>query len=328
MYRVSVIVPVYNGAGHIEKCARSILNQSEKRLELIIINDGSVDDTAGICDKLASEDTRLTVIHQKNQGVSAARNAGLMTAKGEWITFVDADDYLLPEALETLLSEVTDEQIVMFDLTTVWESGRMAPDTIPLLPEGCMICREHWSPELLTQMAGSACRCLYRKELLEDVRFPVGIKLSEDRLFNLAAMGKAEKLRYLKQSLYMRTIRLGSACMSYHEDNFDNNLKAMAVARELLKTYWSAEQYLEAYTRMFMLGGALMSIYQIAGKAYRGKSRLKDIRAITDHPGVKEAFGLCSPRGVREKMLKYRFNIPLLLTGYLWNLKNGSHSGS
>ena len=321
MPRVSVIVPVYNGAGHIEKCARSILSQTFRQLELILINDGSTDDTAQICDRIGSEDPRVTVLHKENGGVSTARNTGLDAAKGDWITFVDADDHLLPEALETLLSAVTDEQIIMFDLTTIWDDGRTAPDTISLLQGSCVIGRDCWTPKLLAQMAGSACRCLYRKELLKDIRFPVGIKLSEDRLFNLAAMGKAEKLRYLKQSLYMRTIRSGSACMSYHADFFDNNLKAMTVARELLKTYWT-EQYLEVYTRMFLLDGALMSIYQITGKFYQGNNKLKDISMITNHPDLRGAFIICKPQGVRERLLKRRMNGALCLTGYLWNLKN------
>lgn len=322
MCRVSIIVPVYNCAGYLGKCAQSVLEQKGCTLELILVNDGSVDNTAAVCDEIAQKDHRVTVIHQKNQGVSAARNAGLAVAGGDWITFVDADDYLLPGALEALLNAAGDAQIVMYDLITAWSDGRTAADTIPRLKESQSIRREQWTPELLAEMAGSACRCLYAGDLLADVRFPVGIKLSEDRLFNLAAMGKARKLQYLKQGMYIRTIRAGSACTSYHADYFDNNIKAMAVARELLQKYWS-EDYLPAYTRMFLLDGSLMSIYQIASRSYQGKSRRKDIHRITSEDALKKAFILCKPIGLREWMLKLRLNLLLWLTGYLWNLKNG-----
>lgn len=321
MPEVSVIVPVYNCAGYIGKCADSILRQGIRSLELILVDDGSTDGTSRECDQIALKDDRVTVIHQKNRGVSAARNAGLDAAKGDWITFVDADDYLMPDALETVLAAAGSAQIVMFDLVTLWADGRTAPDTIPLLPESRIVERNDWTPALLAQMAGSACRCLYRKELLGDVRFPVGIKLSEDRLFNLAAMGKTKTLQYLKQGLYMRTLREGSACLSYHADYFENNIRAMAVARQLLERYWT-EQYLAVYSRMFMLGGALMGIYQIASRAYQGKSRLGDIRAITDQPALKEVFELCQPEGLRERLLKRKANAALLLIGYLWNWKN------
>lgn len=322
MPRVSVIVPVYNCEQFVETCASSILQQTISSLELILVDDGSRDGSGRICDEIARRDSRVTVMHQKNQGVSAARNAGLALAKGDWITFVDADDYLLPEALETLLDAAHDAQIVMYDLITTYADGRTEPDTIPLLPESRCVKRSDWTPALLAQMAGSACRCLYQRELLQGVTFPVGIKLSEDRLFNLAAMGKAEELFYLKKGLYIRTLREGSACFSYHPDHFECDLRVSAEAKRILSRYWS-EEYQPVYQRMLLIGGAMMSIYQVASKAYQGKSRLKEIRSITGHPALKEGFLLCKPEGLREQLLKWRANVALLLIGYLWNKKNG-----
>ena len=91
---ISVIVPVYNAGLSIEKCAKSILTQTFSNLELILIDDGSTDNSLFICRSLASQDARITVRHQSNQGVSKARNLGISISKGEWIAFVDADDYL------------------------------------------------------------------------------------------------------------------------------------------------------------------------------------------------------------------------------------------
>ena len=91
---ISVIIPVYNCEKYIKKCIESILNQTYKDLEVIVIDDGSKDSSLNICNKLMKEDYRLTVIHQENQGVSSARNKGLENAQGEYIVFVDGDDWV------------------------------------------------------------------------------------------------------------------------------------------------------------------------------------------------------------------------------------------
>lgn len=319
---VSIIVPVYNCGEYLSKCVESVLAQTYTDFELILVDDGSFDGSSQLCDLWAESDSRIQVIHQKNAGVSAARNAGMDAATGEMLTFIDADDYYVPKTLETLLESLGNADMVMYDLITVWANGGRAADTIPRLPESCMIEKKDWYPALLAQMAGSACRCLYRRELVEDIRFPVGIKLSEDRLFNLAAMGRAEKLNYLKKGLYMRTIREGSACFSYHPDYFENNLRAAEVAEEIIKNCWS-EEYLPEYRRMFLIQGALLSIYQVAGRSFDGKSRLAAIREITSHPALETAFALCPPEGLREKLLKAKANLALLAVGVAFNIKNG-----
>lgn len=99
---VSVIVPVYNGETEMNRCIDSILNQTYKEIELILIDDGSVDSSLSICRNAAKNDQRIKVLHQENKGVSAARNLGLKWAEGEYVTFVDADDYIAPDYVEKL----------------------------------------------------------------------------------------------------------------------------------------------------------------------------------------------------------------------------------
>lgn len=94
---ISVIVPVYNSSLHLERCIDSILNQSYGDFELLLINDGSTDDSGLICDKYSLQDKRVRTFHQTNKGVSAARNHGLCVSNGEWITFIDSDDYIKPD---------------------------------------------------------------------------------------------------------------------------------------------------------------------------------------------------------------------------------------
>lgn len=322
MPKVSIIVPVYNCREYLSKCIGSVLAQTLSDWELILVDDGSSDGSGAVCDGFAEKDSRIRAIHQENGGVSAARNAGLAAAKGEYIGFLDADDTFCPQTLEIALDAMGERDMVMFDAVTVWEDGNTEADTISGLGESCLLEKKDMTPALLLEMAGAVWRCVYRRALIGDVRFPVGIKLSEDRLFNLAAMGKAKTIRYVKQGLYLRTMRQGSAVNRYHGDKFEKNLLAMDIAEEAIEKYWG-DGYLPVYTRMFVIRGALDAIYEICSREFPGKSRRKAIGEITGHQALAKAFSLCPPEGLREKLLEKKANAALAVLGIGWNLKNG-----
>lgn len=106
---ITVIVPVYNSENNLCRCVESILCQTHERLQIILVDDGSTDDSGQICDMLAKTDSRVEVIHQKNQGPSAARRAGIRKAAGEYIGFVDSDDYIEAEFYECLYTQITEK---------------------------------------------------------------------------------------------------------------------------------------------------------------------------------------------------------------------------
>lgn len=116
---VSVIVPVYNTKPYLEACVSSLAAQTHRNLQIILVDDGSTDGSGAICDDFARRDQRITVIHQRNAGVSAARNAGLWLASGDYLTFVDSDDTLVPHAVETALSALLDNDADM--VTYGWQ---------------------------------------------------------------------------------------------------------------------------------------------------------------------------------------------------------------
>lgn len=322
MPEVSVIVPVYNCEQYLQRCVRSILQQTQRNIQLILVDDGSTDGSGRLCDAFAAMDDRVVVLHQKNAGVSAARNAGLDAATGKYVGFVDADDYISEDSYKIAVKEIEDCDMVMWDAVTVCGNGREEEDTIPLLASDCVIRKSDWTPELLSWMAGAVWRCLYKAELIAQIRFPVGIKLSEDRLFNIYAMGKAQKLKYIKRGMYYRYLREGSAVNRYHGDKFEKNLEAMDIAGEIIRQYWD-ERYLAAYMKMFVVGGAMSAIYEICSRQYPGRNRLQAIKEITEHEAVATAFRLNPARGLREKLLKNKMNTGLLLFAAAWNVKNG-----
>lgn len=324
MSRISVIVPVYNAERYLDKCIESILKQTYAQLELILIDDGSQDNSGRICDCWAAKDARVKVIHQDNQGVSTARNAGLEAATGEYIGFVDADDEIAPETYETILCHIGDHDIAMWDAVTVWSDGRTEPDTIPMLDKDCAITREDWTPELLGQMAGSACRCLYRTDCISGIRFSRGIKFSEDRLFNLYAMGRCSSLQYLKTPLYYRLIHGESAVHRYHEDYFEACKLAHKAMMQALKQEWCNEAgYVQVYNRQ-LISGALGAIYNFFYKTspLTAIQKRRKVRALCGDEYLQDVLSNTEDIDLRGKLMKRKVVPALCILARLANKKH------
>lgn len=216
---VSIIVPCYNAASTIERAIRSVRQQSVEHWELILVDDGSSDDTAARISSIC--DSRIRLIHQENQGPSAARNHGMNLAQGEWLCFLDADDTLLPEALSTLLSAVTpDTDIVVGcyqDITDTGsgeasttpvriKGGRLAANTLFWQKHNTGICREVFThaPVQHKLNLGAPWAKLYRKSFLNQhkLRFHEALVLHEDTLFNHLAYSHTAEVCIIPTPVY------------------------------------------------------------------------------------------------------------------------------
>lgn len=323
MVKVSIIIPIYNCAEYLERCVQSVLNQTERDIQLILVNDGSTDGSAALCDQFAALDDRVTVIHQKNAGVSAARNAGLDVARGEYIGFVDADDYIAENTYEIALAAMGDSDIVMWDAVTVWASGKTEPDTIEILPDICTLCKEEILPDRLQLMAGAVWRCLYRAELVKDIRFPVGIKFSEDRVFNLYAMGKIKTLRYIRKELYFRVMQEESAVHRYHEDYFEACLAANEAIQKALAVAWRGEPYRIVYG-MQIINGAIATINNYCYKTspLTIKQRIQKTKNLCNCEELQNAVKE-NRYGLRGELLRRKAAFTLVVLAKIGNIKNG-----
>lgn len=266
--KISIIVPIYNAEEYLNKCIPSILNQTEKDIQLILVDDGSTDGSRRLCEDYAEGDSRILFLHQKNSGVSAARNLGISQASGKYIGFVDSDDWIEPEMFEYLLKEAnqSDADVVMCDATTVYFDGKNQVDTITQLSENQILKKKDFTPSLLLEMAGSACRCIYKNDRYNDkirkylLAFPLGVKFSEDRIFNLYALGQANQVVYLKESFYNRYMNVDSTVHRFHYDYFEAYKKAAEEIRIAIQKVWENNSELQkAYLGQF-IGGALGAV--------------------------------------------------------------------
>lgn len=204
--KVSIVIPVYNVESYLERCVNSVLRQTYKDFEIILVDDGSTDGSGALCDKIAASDQRICVIHQKNQGLSGARNTGIRQATGEYIVFLDSDDeWLLSDGLETLLqNEKTD--LLVFKRVDIWngnqhitsadydiENIEKKPDTQVLFSYLVMI----------QQLQISACFLLVRRQLLidHDIFFPLGM-LSEDIFWSMHLWQHVRTVRFTNLNFY------------------------------------------------------------------------------------------------------------------------------
>ena len=141
MVQLSIIMPIYNTGKYLHKCIKSILSQTLTNFELILVDDGSVDESGQICDEYAAKDARIKVIHKKNEGVSIARNTGIEVAAGEYIGFIDSDDWIESDMYEKLynLAKSKECDIVMCDTVTKYDDKPDEEDTITRLPDDVLL---------------------------------------------------------------------------------------------------------------------------------------------------------------------------------------------
>ncbi len=204
MEKISIIVPVYNVEEFIGDCIESILNQDYENIELLLVNDGSKDKSGCICDEYAKRDNRVKVIHQKNGGVSSARNTGLDNATGEYIAFVDSDDYVKKDIYTVLLQKLKEEEadMVVCNYCKVTNQKAWLRDDIYVRDE-CVSGREalEWLNEKHFWSYVVVWSKLYKREVFDGVRFKVN-RLQEDEFIIHHLFLNAKKVAGISNVLY------------------------------------------------------------------------------------------------------------------------------
>ena len=245
MPNVSIIVPVYNAQNYLHKCIDALLNQSYDDFEVILVNDGSKDNSKIICEEYATKDNRIKVINKENGGVSSARNCGLDAAQGKYIMFCDSDDFVKNDFCAPMVALANDDEdcMVIAGITLIKDDGTASDSLCPEYQEGENIVLTNRgycdlyvnlnlkSPFLLTSMPYNK---LFSRKVIEDnnLRFDTSIHYNEDFIFNLEYLDKISTVKIYNKSIYHYYLDApGSLCKRY----FDNIIEMFRAKEDVLK---------------------------------------------------------------------------------------------
>lgn len=290
MELVSVIIPVYNSENCLQSCIESIQNQEHENIEIILIDDGSTDDSPIICDRCAEMDKRIKVIHQENKGVSSARNAGIEIARGKHIVFVDSDDTIEMTHLLLLEKEDSDIDLVVCGVKQMSETGMMSVKTSyrrQLIPE---VNRE----TVLEMIKNNALCYVYDKRfdrdiiMKENIRFSEGINLGEDTEFVAKYMNVCRNIQYIEENTYIYHRYQNETLSSFKIDCImllaNVNRKIGSILSERFGNIEETEEWKKRIFGIYPYG--IFNILQ--SKKYKKREKYQSLKSIFEIKEFKE----------------------------------------
>ncbi len=282
---ISIVVPVYNVEQYLPRCIDSLLAQTYQNLEIILVDDGATDRCPEICDEYQKKDKRIKVIHKENGGLSDARNAGTKMACGEYIGYVDSDDFVTPDMYETLAKALEEKQadIAVCNYLYVDEEGMEIAEKNKILPiEDIVLSGKETTGKLIGENYAywvTAWNRLYRREIACAVTFPKG-KIHEDEYTAHMFYDKAAKVAGVSKACYRYVVRQNSIMTKkFSTANMDyvDALKvriAYYVSQNMLEeavvfTKWMQRYLIKIYNRLDKTSAAMMDRYTECWKTYR-----------------------------------------------------------
>ena len=346
--KVSVIVPVYNTKQYLEKCVESIINQTYKNLEIILVDDGSNDGSSDICDELAARDDRIRVIHKENGGAASARNLGLDEADGSYLMFIDADDWIDGETVQTLVERIceTSADVVRFNYVREFPDKQLSKKNT-FLKEGLVTdgeCRkvrrqilglvgeELAHPENMNFLASCGFNIYNKSVVLESgARF---VPLSEtgsfnDGLFNFTVFGSVKSFDFIDRPFYhYRKTNSGAATANYRKNYLSRQLVLFDKLESELNKSEDSKYFHQAFNNRIVFSsmeGALNAMRNKAGF----RARYREIKAFLKNERFKAAYRTFSLKTLGLKWKIYFFfikhSMPLFayaMTKMILKLKN------
>lgn len=311
---LSVIIPVYNAEKYLRKCVKSILTQRYKDFELILIDDGSTDQSFELCNVFQAEDNRVHAIHKENGGVSSARNRGLDVAQGEYFTFIDSDDWINPDLLEQLMSHIGQADIVVGGYTTVSKVGNVEQkykDEVLTCPK--CVCSK-FDELYANNFFNAPFAKIYKRNILGTQRFDSSVALGEDFLFNLEYLTKCHEVKTVSVIGYFyNCMNAGAATKKLRENDIDQIYFLYQAGRDFLCKYYPNTGESVELKKRFCLNG--INLIQLI--CYSDKSRIEKTESAKKLLTNDEFIQACN----KDYSLPKRYDIPrkLCVKGS-WNL--------
>lgn len=274
---ISVIVPVYKVEKYLHRCIDSILAQTYENIEVLLIDDGSPDQSGAICDDYQAKDSRVRVFHKENGGVSSSRNSGLREAKGDYIGFVDADDYISPEMYQSLLNliEQNKADIAICGYQKEIDKDKFEPywkDKVQISLD-----RNEMISNLLTNhyYTCAVWSMLFRKSFISNIAFDERIKHNEDLLYIYEAMKLAGKAMYISEPYYYYCTTDGSATTSGFSDAM---MDVVYVSEYILEDIKNRIPELYSLERREFVRNNIICATSAAQNGYSNKKHIKRIQ--------------------------------------------------
>lgn len=293
---ISVIVPVYNTEKYLRECVGSIIAQTMfDCIEIILVDDGSTDNSSKICNSFAREYKNITVIHQKNTGVSAARNTGIEKSCGKYIAFVDSDDYIFPEMYEKLFknAEKTKADMSVCDFVHCFPDKEV-PNRYPL-PENEPMDKSFIRDTIYTFMLknesfNTCCNKIFTRRIIEksNSRFPVGRANAEDRRFTIDFLAKSDVICYTPYIGYYYRLVPTSTTQSCHSDCLGNYINQYYEDLAVFESLGVDGKVIEESTEFKLLEQALSCI-NFAVHKLAGEKRKKMIKSIVSNDEIRRS---------------------------------------
>ena len=284
-YKISVIVPVYNGEAYIEKCFENLSKQTLKELQIIFVDDGSSDKSWELIKKCAEISERVVAIHQNNKGVSVARNTGITKASGKYLGFVDVDDVIDDDMFELLYTYAINHDLDVLGMESVGEKGELS-----VFEDKNTLLTMFFTQKILM----SACNKIFRRSMEPTVHFPEGIRINEDLMAVYKAFCTSNRVGCIniEKYHYIRHEGSGSRPPVFDEKYFDAIIVAQKIYADSLLHYPDIEIAAEARkARTYM---RITKLYYMRGmpKKYRAQIlEMKEYLANLDKKHLKEYFG-------------------------------------
>lgn len=315
---ISIIVPVYNAKQYLGDCIDSILSQSYRDIELILVDDGSTDYSGKICDKYAQQDSRVHVFHSKNGGVSASRNFGMKQAVGEYFMFVDSDDELTSGALHELTNHFAlDADVIIFGNCIIRDGIRTEH-----VPDAGLFNREEFGRryiELYTQFfINSPCNKVYKCKKIDDTMiFPETMSLGEDMVFCNSYLRQCHSFLILSEPLYIYKIRSeDSLSTKYHDGLFDiycDHYWDVVRTMNCFDAKWEREECTELYRMYYRYVKQSINMTWHERNKATMMDRYQEIKRICRHEFTRECVAHTKCKSVYDILLRHRFATGLCL---------------
>lgn len=304
---ISVVIPVYNCGPYLDDCLNSLVAQTWKNWEAILVDDGSTDDSPAKCDAWAERDARVQVIHQQNQGVSAARNAGIDAAKGKYLAFVDADDWVEPEYLAILHRILGSTQLAICCVYDTSDWNEKVRDEVVSLQTLRTMPSQYANPVYINY----PCNKLFLTEIIREnhLRFPEHVRRCEDAYFVQDYLLCCQEISVTAKKMYRYVQRDGSAMHSFYAGVCDDEIPLMQRQYELFHGQPLMQQEEERFTS-WEFGKFLSIVHYIFKYAPTSLTAKHYITRLTRVDAVKQCLKKSisiSALGIRNRAIALLF---------------------